>query len=37
MGDFPWELPYVYQSTGPMYYLDHVRTPTHLVTGENDA
>ncbi|CAF0925264.1 unnamed protein product [Rotaria sp. Silwood1] len=37
MGGFPWEIPHVYQNSGPMYYLDRVRTPTHLVTGSNDV
>ncbi|CAF2732480.1 unnamed protein product [Rotaria sp. Silwood2] len=37
MGGFPWEVPHVYQNSGPMYYLDKVRTPTHLVTGANDV
>jgi dipeptidyl aminopeptidase/acylaminoacyl peptidase len=37
MGGFPWEVPHVYQNSGPMYYLDRVRTPTHLVTGTRDV
>ncbi|CAF4216742.1 unnamed protein product, partial [Adineta steineri] len=35
-GGFPWEVPYIYQNETPIYQLDRVRTPTHIVTGEND-
>ncbi len=37
MGGFPWELPHLYQNTAPMYFLDRVRTPTHIVTGSSDV
>ncbi|CAF2941027.1 unnamed protein product [Rotaria sp. Silwood2] len=35
-GGFPWEVPYTYQNESPIYHLDKVRTPTHIITGEND-
>ena len=36
LGGFPWEVPQSYQNEAPIYYLDRIRTPTHIVTGEND-
>ncbi|CAF1032121.1 unnamed protein product [Adineta steineri] len=36
-GGFPWEVPHIYQNEAPIYHLDKVRTPTHIVTGENDV
>ncbi|CAF4791609.1 unnamed protein product [Rotaria sp. Silwood1] len=36
-GGFPWEVPQVYQSESPIYYMNRVRTPTHIVVGENDV
>jgi dipeptidyl aminopeptidase/acylaminoacyl peptidase len=35
-GGFPWEVPRTYQNESPIYQLDKVRTPTHIVTGAND-
>jgi dipeptidyl aminopeptidase/acylaminoacyl peptidase len=36
IGGFPWDIPQRYQDESAIYQLDKVRTPTHLVTGEND-
>ncbi|CAF1220577.1 unnamed protein product [Rotaria sp. Silwood1] len=36
-GGFPWEVPQVYQTESPIYYMNKVRTPTHIVVGENDV
>ncbi|CAF2835974.1 unnamed protein product [Rotaria sp. Silwood2] len=36
-GGFPWEVPQVYQSESPIYQMNKVRTPTHIVIGEYDA
>ena len=36
-GGFPWEVATIYQSESPIYQLDRIRTPTHIVTGENDV
>ncbi|CAF3839108.1 unnamed protein product [Rotaria sp. Silwood1] len=33
---FPWEKPDRYQREAAIFQLDQVRTPTHIVTGEND-
>ena len=35
-GGFPWEVPHIYQNEAPIYQLDKIRTPTHIITGEND-
>ena len=35
-GGFPWDVPHLYQEESPIYQLDRVRTPTHIVTGEID-
>lgn len=35
-GGFPWEAPHIYQNESPIYQLDKIRTPTHIITGEND-
>lgn len=35
-GGFPWEIPHIYQTEAPIYQLNRVRTPTHIITGEND-
>lgn len=35
-GNFPWKIPEIYQKQSAIYYLDQIRTPTHIVTGEND-
>ncbi len=35
-GGFPWEVPHIYQNETPIYQLDRVRTPTHIINGEND-
>lgn len=35
-GGFPWEVPDTYQHESPIYYLNNIRTPTHIVTAEND-
>jgi dipeptidyl aminopeptidase/acylaminoacyl peptidase len=35
-GGYPWEAPHIYQNEAPIYQLDRVRTPTHIVTGEED-
>ena len=37
MGGFPWEIPDSYQHTAPVYFLQKVRTPTLIVTGELDV
>ncbi|UJR19821.1 hypothetical protein I4U23_022954 [Adineta vaga] len=36
-GGFPWDVPHLYQEESPIYHLDLVRTPTHIVTGDNDV
>ncbi|CAF2073604.1 unnamed protein product [Rotaria magnacalcarata] len=35
-GGFPWETPNTYQNEAPIYQLDRIRTPTHIITGEKD-
>ena len=35
-GGYPWVVPQVYQSESPVYLLDRVRTPAHIVAGEDD-
>ncbi|CAF3222042.1 unnamed protein product [Rotaria socialis] len=35
-GGFPWETPNIYQNEAPIYHLDRIRTPTHIITGEKD-
>ncbi|CAF2406897.1 unnamed protein product [Rotaria sp. Silwood2] len=35
-GGFPWEVPYIYQNESPIYQLTKVRTPTHIITAEDD-
>jgi dipeptidyl aminopeptidase/acylaminoacyl peptidase len=35
-GGYPWEAPHIYQNEAPIYQLDRIRTPTHIVTGEED-
>ncbi|CAF1312899.1 unnamed protein product [Rotaria sordida] len=35
-GGFPWEVPYIYQNESPIYELTKVRTPTHIIAGEDD-
>ncbi|CAF2959129.1 unnamed protein product [Rotaria sp. Silwood2] len=35
-GGFPWEVPSTYQNEAPIYHLNRVRTPTHIITGEDD-
>ncbi|CAF2915070.1 unnamed protein product, partial [Rotaria sp. Silwood2] len=35
-GGFPWEAPNIYQNEAPIYQLDRIHTPTHIITGEND-
>lgn len=35
-GGFPWEVPDTYKNESPMYQLHRIRTPTHIVTGEDD-
>ena len=37
LGGFPWKVPQLYQSQSPIYYLDQVRTPTHIVAGDIDV
>jgi dipeptidyl aminopeptidase/acylaminoacyl peptidase len=36
-GGFPWEVPHTYQNESPIYQLNRVRTPTHIITGESDV
>ncbi|CAF0943937.1 unnamed protein product [Adineta ricciae] len=36
-GGFPWQVPNVYSSESPIYHMSKVRTPTHIVVGENDV
>ncbi|CAF2784930.1 unnamed protein product [Rotaria sp. Silwood2] len=35
-GGFPWEVPHIYQSEAPIYQLNKIRTPIHIITGEDD-
>ncbi len=35
MADFPWEIPHIYKNESPIYQFDKVRTPIHIVTGED--
>ncbi|CAF1277647.1 unnamed protein product [Rotaria sp. Silwood1] len=35
-GGYPWEVPHVYQNEAPIYQLNKIRTPTHIITGEDD-
>ncbi|CAF4844858.1 unnamed protein product, partial [Rotaria sp. Silwood1] len=35
-GGFPWEVPNIYQNEAPIYQLDRIHTPTHIITGQND-
>ncbi|CAF1405432.1 unnamed protein product [Rotaria magnacalcarata] len=37
IGGAPWEVPNTYQNEAAIYQLDKVRTPTHIITGENDV
>ncbi|CAF2706346.1 unnamed protein product [Rotaria sp. Silwood2] len=37
LGGAPWEVPENYQGEAAIYQLDKVRTPTHIITGENDV
>ena len=36
LGGLPWQVPNRYQSEAAIYQIDKVRTPTHMVAGEND-
>lgn len=36
LGGHPWEAIENYINESPIYHLSRVRTPTHIVTGEND-
>jgi len=36
-GGFPWEIPEIYEKESPIYYIDNIRTPTHIITGVNDV
>ncbi|UJR19669.1 hypothetical protein I4U23_022804 [Adineta vaga] len=36
-GGFPWQVPHVYQRESAIYYMNKVRTPTHIVVGGNDV
>jgi dipeptidyl aminopeptidase/acylaminoacyl peptidase len=36
-GGFLWEVPEIYVKESPIYYIDNVRTPTHIITGSDDA
>jgi dipeptidyl aminopeptidase/acylaminoacyl peptidase len=36
-GGFPWKKSHLYQNEAPIYQLDKIRTPTHIITGENDV
>ncbi|CAF3614861.1 unnamed protein product, partial [Rotaria sp. Silwood1] len=35
-GGFPWEVSNIYQNEAPIYQLDRIHTPTHIITGQND-
>ncbi|CAF1571990.1 unnamed protein product [Rotaria magnacalcarata] len=35
-GGFPWEVRDIYEHESPIYHLNNTRTPTHIITGEND-
>ena len=36
-GELPWKIPHTYLNESPIYQLDRVCTPTHIVTGEKDV
>ena len=36
-GGFPWTVPHRYQAESPIFQLDRVRTPTLIVTGQDDV
>jgi dipeptidyl aminopeptidase/acylaminoacyl peptidase len=36
LGGLPWETPDRYRSEGAIYQMNKVRTPTHMVAGEDD-
>ncbi|CAF4391954.1 unnamed protein product [Rotaria socialis] len=36
LGGFPWQVSNRYQQESAIFQLDKVRTPTHIVVGEND-
>jgi dipeptidyl aminopeptidase/acylaminoacyl peptidase len=36
LGGLPWQVPNRYHSEAAIYQIDKVRTPTHMVAGEND-
>ena len=36
-GKLPWEVPAHYQKSSPVYAMDHVKTPTLIHVGGNDA
>jgi dipeptidyl aminopeptidase/acylaminoacyl peptidase len=36
LGGRPWEVPERYNSEAAIFQIDKVRTPTHMVTGEDD-
>ena len=36
-GALPWVVPSAYPEESPIYHLDKVQTPTHIVTGEDDV
>jgi dipeptidyl aminopeptidase/acylaminoacyl peptidase len=36
LGGRPWEAPQRYQSEAPIFQIDKVRTPTHIVSGADD-
>jgi dipeptidyl aminopeptidase/acylaminoacyl peptidase len=37
LGGLPWTIPQIYQNQSAIYYFDQIRTPTHIVAGENDV
>jgi dipeptidyl aminopeptidase/acylaminoacyl peptidase len=36
LGGLPWVIPHIYQNQSAIYYFHQIRTPTHIVAGEND-
>ena len=37
VGSVPWTMPKLYQNQSAIYYVDRVRTPTHIVAGTADV
>ena len=37
LGGYPWQPPNRYRQEAAIFQMDRVRTPTHILTGENDV